>query len=297
MTGDSISKMLFIINPKSGKGADAPQLVRAVKNSFPSALVVYTERKGHAKEIAAQAVKDGLRKVIVAGGDGTINEAVQSLAGTQTALGVIARGSGNGLARELGCPLGNFDRALENIKNSKRVLCDVGMAQGEYFINLAGLGIEADIAHKFDEHGKDGARGMWPYFKIGFNEVIKYTPKYLEIELDDGQFLSCTPLTLVFANGRQYGSNFKIAPQSSLTDGYLDMVIVQNANPVRLLLGLPNFFIEGVTPVKVTKTIKVKKALVHCPGTFYYHIDGEPKLGKDTFEIEIKKSALNILME
>ncbi len=289
--------MLFIINPKSGKGATAPQLAAAVKNHFPSARVVYTERKAHAKELAAQAVKDGMEKVIVAGGDGTINEAVQSLAGTQTALGVIARGSGNGLARELGCPLGNFDLALENIKNSKPVLCDVGMAQGEYFINLAGLGIEADIAYKFDEHGKDGARGMWPYFKIGFNQVIKYIPKYLEIQLDDGQFLSCTPLTLVFANGRQYGSNFKIAPQSSLTDGYLDMVIVQNANPVRLLLGLPNFFIEGITPIKVTKTIKVQKALVHCRGNFYYHIDGEPKQGKDTFEIEIKKSALKILME
>ncbi len=297
MTGDSISKMLFIINPKSGKGADASLLAGAVKNKFPSAQVVYTERKGHAKEIAAQAVKDGVQKVIVAGGDGTINEAVQSLAGTQTALGVIARGSGNGLARELGCPLGNFDLALENIKNSKPVLCDVGMAQGEYFINLAGLGIEADIAHKFDEQGKTGARGMWPYFKIGFNEVIKYTPKYLEINLDDGQFLSCTPLTLVFANGRQYGSNFKIAPQASLTDGYLDMVIVQNANPLRLLLSLPNFFVQDFSPIKVTKAIKVQKALVHCRGNFYYHIDGEPKQGKDTFEIEIKKSALNILME
>jgi len=297
MINDSIDKMLFIINPKSGGGAGLDGLIAAIQAHFKNVQIAYTQCKGHAVQLAAKAVEEGKERVIVAGGDGTINEVVQSLAGTKTALGVIARGSGNGLARELGCPLNNFDLACQHIKNSKPVLCDVGIAQGEYFINLAGIGIEADIAHKFDEQGKSGARGKWPYFKIGFKEVLKYTPKYLEVELDDGRFLSVAPLTLVFANGRQYGSNFKIAPQSSLTDGYLDMVMVQNANPFRLILSLPNFFIEGVTPIKVTKTIKVQKALVHCPGNFYYHIDGEPKQGKDTFKIEIKKAAINILME
>lgn len=297
MINGSIDKMLFIINPKSGKGVSSDALAACVRAHFGAAQIVFTESKGHAMELAAKAAADGMEKVIVAGGDGTINEAVQGLVGSKTALGVIARGSGNGLARELGCPLNNFELACQNIANSKPILCDVGVAENEYFINLAGLGIEADIAHKFDEQGKSGARGKWPYFKIGAREVIKHTPKYLEVELDDGRFLSMSPLTLVFANGRQYGSNFKIAPQASLSDGYLDMVMVQNANPLRLLLSLPNFFAEGISPIKVTKTIKIKSAVVRCPGTFYYHTDGEPKQGKDALHISIKPASLYILME
>jgi Sphingosine kinase and enzymes related to eukaryotic diacylglycerol kinase len=297
MGNASNSTTLFIINPKSGKGRNLDELVACIKENFNGAQVVFTQSRGHAKQLAAAAVEEGKERVIVAGGDGTINEAVQSLAGTKCALGIIARGSGNGLAREIGCPLNNVRLACRNISNSKPVLCDVGVVQGEYFVNLAGVGIEADIAHKFDVQGKTGKRGMWPYFKIGFGEVLHHTPRYIEMKLDDGRFLSCAPLTLVFANGRQYGSNFKIAPQASLNDGYLDMVMVEAANPFRLLLSLPNFFVKGLSPVNVTKNFKIKSAEIHCPGTFYYHIDGEPKEAKDVLTISVKPACLNILME
>lgn len=289
-------KRLFIINPKSGKGRDINALKTVIKDNFPQADIVLTERKNHARELAAQAVMDGYNQLIVSGGDGTINEAVQSLVGSATALGVIAGGSGNGLARELGCPLDNFDLSCKNINTSNEVLCDLGKANNDYFVNLAGLGIEADIAHQFDVQGAKGIRGKWPYFKIAAQEVLRYKAPYLEVELDDGTSLSCTPLTIVFANGRQYGSNFKIAPLASFNDGFLDMVIMQKANIARLFLGLPNFFMPGISPINITQTRKIKSAKVHCPGKFYYHIDGEPKEGKDILEISILPGSIKLLM-
>ena len=288
---------LFIINPKSGAGGLLDELKTAIKNSFPRADIILTQRAGHAKELAAKAALENFGQVIVAGGDGTINEAAQGLANTQTALGVIPLGSGSGLARELGAPLNNFAAACNNILTARPLRCDLGRANGEYFINLAGLGLEADIAAAFDEHGKTGKRGKWPYFKIGAKKVFGYKAPRVKIAADGAAAVEMRPLTLVFSNGRQYGSGFKIAPKASFNDGLLDMTAVESQNIARLLLGLPNFFKEGLSPVETRKFRQLKKAVVHVDGEFNYHIDGEPRRAKDLLEIEIVPAAISLLAE
>ena len=110
----------FIINPKSGKKLGCGDIEGSIKKGFAQAEIVFTEFKGHARELARHFAEEAFDAVIVAGGDGTINEAVQSLAGTQTALGVIALGSGNGLARELGCPLGPLEQRVSALKRNRR---------------------------------------------------------------------------------------------------------------------------------------------------------------------------------
>ncbi|MDR1124403.1 MAG: diacylglycerol kinase family lipid kinase [Elusimicrobiota bacterium] len=287
---------IFIINPKSGVGGRLEELKTAVKTRFPRADIVLTRRAGHAKELAAQAAAEGRPRLIVCGGDGTINEAAQGLALSQTALGVIPLGSGNGLARELGAPLDNFAAACNNILTARPLRCDLGRANGEYFINLAGLGLEADIAAAFDERGKTGARGKWPYFKIGAREFFNYRAPRAAVEFDGGKTINLRPLTLVFSNGRQYGSGFKIAPRASFNDGFLDMTVVESQNIARLLLGLPNFFKEGLSPVEVRKFWRLKKAAVHIDGNFNYHIDGEPRRAKNLLEIETAPAAISLLM-
>jgi YegS/Rv2252/BmrU family lipid kinase len=289
-------KRLFIINPKSGTARDGDNLRFSINKHFPCADIIFTKRKGHAKELAANAVAQGYNQVIVSGGDGTINEVVQSLAGSETALGVIARGSGNGLARELGCPLDNYDLACKTILNAYEVRCDLGRANGEYFANLAGIGFEADIAFKFDRAAKSGKRGKLPYFTIGLKEFSSFKPPRVKVIYETGEEAVFFPLTMVFANGRQYGTNFKIAPHADLSDGLLDMVVVNNAGFFRLLLGFVNFFAEGLAPVKLTSARKVKKAVLNIEGPFYYHIDGEPRETRDSLTIEIMPGALKILM-
>lgn len=289
-------KLLFILNPHSGKlKGDADKieaLGKAIQLNFPGADMRLTQAPGHATQLARAAVLAGYQAAIAIGGDGTINETARGLVGSQTALGVIPNGSGNGFARELGMPL-LPQEALARLQKPRPFSCDVGYANGELFLNLAGVGIEADIAWQFMEQGRTGARGMWPYFKIGARTAFTYKPKTIALETD-GQTRTLAPLTLVFANGRQYGSNFKIAPEASLTDGQLDMVTVSDAPKWKLALAAPSFFTDKWRPFGITKTEHVKKALITRPGEIIYHIDGEPRKTADKLEISVAPAALTV---
>lgn len=287
-------KTLFIINPKSGHGLDPERALSGIRTNFPDAQWAFTERAGHATELTQKAVQRGFEAVIAVGGDGTLNETAKPLIGTQTALGVVPRGSGNGFARELGMPL-LFEDALLALQRTRVQSSDAGLANGEYFLNLAGVGIEAFIAWQFMQHGKSGKRGMWPYFKLGAKAVFTYKPKTLEVT-SDGKTETLTPLTLVFANGAQYGSNFKIAPQASLTDGYLERVEVMPVSKFKLALAAPTFFSDSYRPLHVTRTVRAKETLIKHPGEIIYHIDGEPRTAQNELKISVLPNALNLLI-
>lgn len=287
-------KIRFILNPVSGnRPADTEHFARCIRLSFPGADMRLTKSAGHATELAREAAANGFEAVVAIGGDGTINETARGLIGTQTALAVVPRGSGNGLARELGMPL-NFEEAVVSLQHGSIGLCDVGRANGELFLNVAGVGLEAEIAWQFMEHGKSGARGKWPYFKLGAQTVFSYKPAVFEADMD-GQKTQLAPLTLVFANGRQYGSNFKIAPRANLGDGLLDMVAVNNVAKWKLALALPGFFTDTWRPLGVTATTQIKRAVLTREGKFPYHIDGEPRQADGRLEIAVEPRALKIL--
>lgn len=283
----------FIINPKSGKKLGG-SLQDVIKKYFPEDKIIFTQYQGHARELAAKAAAQNIAQVIIAGGDGTINEAVQSLAFTQTALGIIACGSGNGFARELGCSLGNLEERVSCLKDFKVRTFDLGVAGGDYFINLAGLGIEADIASQFDALGAGGKRGKWPYFKIGAKAIFSYKAPLIKVKAD-GKEYEFKNLSLVFANGRQYGSGFYIAPKAAFNDGFLDMTVIKKANIFKLLLALPSFFFPSCKIVSIADTYRIQSAEIIFSGAFSYHTDGEPKQGKDSLRIEIRPAAIKVL--
>ena len=288
-------KTIFIVNPKSGKRPlRAQRFEHSVAEYFPQAQVLFTKGPKHATQLAREAAASGAETVVAVGGDGTINETAQGLVHTQTALGIIAHGSGNGFARELGMLLPP-EKALKRLAQLRPVWCDVGRVNGELFLNLAGVGIEAVIAQKFMEQGKTGKRGMWPYFKEGIRTAWAYKPRPLRVTCD-GKTTVEAPLTLVFANGRQYGSNFKIAPQASLTDGFLDMVLVRNAGKLKLLLAAPFFFTSRVRPFGLTQVKPIRRVLVESGCEVVYHIDGEPRKSSGKLEFCVEPKALQILM-
>lgn len=287
-------KILFIINPKSGKGRDPQDTVNCIKLNFPQAAWALTTGPRHATELAAKAVSQQYEAVVAVGGDGTINETAQALVNTPTALGVIPGGSGNGFARELRMPL-HLQEAVFCLQKAKTVRCDVGQANGELFLNLAGVGIEAQIAYDFMQYGKTGKRGMWPYFKLGAKDSFTYQPQEMQLEYD-GRRETLRPLSVTFANGTQYGSNFKIAPQASLTDGWLEKVVIKNVHKLKLLAAAPTFFTDDSTHLGVTDTTRVKHVLLRQPGEIIYHLDGEPKKTQDQLEIKILPAALNVLI-
>ena len=285
----------FILNPVSGKNKTSVQDKTAcIKATFPHAEVVVTQAPGHATELARDAAAHNFKAVIAVGGDGTLNEAACGLVNTLTPLGVIPTGSGNGFARELGMAL-SFKKAVNQLRRMGVAPCDIGRANGKLFLNVAGVGLEAEIAWQFMEHGKNGLRGKWPYFKLGAQLVFSYRPLPFEMFCDDKKSFLC-PLTLTFANGKQYGSNFKIAPQASLHDGLLDMVEVQDLPKWKLAAALPSFFSGKQPPFDAVKTTRIKHVRLVREGTFPFHIDGEPHQAQNSLEITVEPEALKILL-
>lgn len=285
----------FIVNPISGNHRmDFGALKDQILAHFEDAKVYLTERPGHATELAQEAAANGVETVVAVGGDGTVNEIACGLLHTQTALGIIPAGSGNGFAREIGM-MGSLTQAFEKLKHAVTQSCDVGFANGELFLNVAGVGIEAVVAWKFMEQAKDGKRGMVPYFKLAAQTFFKYKPPVIRVILN-GKTHRWAPLTLVFANNRQYGSNFIIAPKAGFADGKLDMVIVNDLPKYKVIAALPFFFAGQVPPFGLTATAQIRSAVVEADQEILYHIDGEPRKTARHLEITMDLRALRILV-
>ena len=283
----------FIINPNAGKHKNLKLLEKDIKKIFPQDDIIYTKCAGHAKELAREAAQKGYETVIAVGGDGTINEVTQGLVNSDTALGIIPCGSGNGFARLIKMPLKNNLKALEIIRANKTKKIDVGIAGAEYFLNVAGFGFDAIIAQKFASSKR---RGKLPYFQIGVKEFFGFKAIKYELTFEDGTKAEISPLCVAFANGNQYGSDFIIAPRADFDDGLLEMVLIKPANIFKLLLGFPNFFKEGLSPVKLTENKSIKKVEIKAAGPFAYHIDGEPRTCQNgELKISVVPAALKII--
>src|SRR3954454_14811094 len=204
----------IIINPVSGGATLATARQRAqlataqIAAGGQAGEVFLTERRGHGRELAQAAVRRGDRLVIAWGGDGTVNEGGSALAGTDTALGIVPAGSGNGLARELGLP--NAPRAaISTALAAAPRAVDVGTLGGRWFFSIAGVGFDACVAEAFDRDVR-GRRGFSTYVRITARELWRYRARRFRI--DGGGPLDA--LLVTFANSAQFGNGARIAPRA-----------------------------------------------------------------------------------
>lgn len=287
----------FIINPNSGKrrrSGDLAELARSVFTAAGKRIDVHvTKAAGQVKELAAEAVARGCEGVVVAGGDGTINEALAPLANSGRWLGIVARGSGNGFARELGLPLDERE-AVRRLVSMRSFDMDLGVANGEYFINAAGVGLDALIGHAFDRFGKKGPRGLLPYFLLAMKEYALYKPQKVRFE-GAGQVADVEPLVLTFANGRQYGSEATIAPTACLDDGMLTAVTVSCVPFYKLAFYLPSLFCGNLEANDFVSFLDVKEAVLKVEGGAEYHLDGEPRPKAERLSVSCVHNAIKVL--
>lgn len=160
--------------------------------------------------------------VVVCGGDGTVNLAAKTLQGTDINLGIIPVGSGNGLSRGANIPM-KPARAFEIILRGKTQLTDAFWINNNYGCMLSGIGLDAAVAEKFATSAR---RGLYTYTTQALIQFFKANPYQFEIQIPGFSFFS-DAFFVSIANSNQFGNNFKIAPKASLTDGLLDLVIVQ----------------------------------------------------------------------
>ena len=219
-------QIVFIINPKSGTSNKEviPLLIeKHIDSSVYDVKCVFTEYAGHASDIAKQCVEEGVHIAVAVGGDGTVNEVARSLTHSQTALGIIPCGSGNGLARHLMLPM-NIKGALEIINTGIIHDLDYGIINEHAFFCTCGMGFDAFISKKFAETGK---RGPLTYIENVLREGLKYKPETYELTLDGNDSKPYKAFLISIANASQYGNDAYIAPQASMKDGFLDVVIME----------------------------------------------------------------------
>ena len=268
-----------IINPVSGRARREPASARAylaaaiLERLGKQADVFVTERAGHARELAAAAAAGGARLVIAWGGDGTINEVASALAFTDVPLGIIAAGSGNGLARELGIDA-NPERAMERAINAKPSAIDLGELGGRLFVNVAGTGIDAHIAARFNAPG-NLRRGFAGYLLTGARALVSYVPAVYNITVD-GRQLTVRAVIVVIANSPQYGNGARIAPGARVDDGELDLVIVEERSRLATLYRTPHLFRGTLAGVAGCSIRRIRQATIESAEPMIFHVDGEP---------------------
>ena len=290
--------IVAIINPISGAGADSSAAKRRIdlvnseaRRRGLSADIHLTERSGHARELAAASAAANVDLVIVWGGDGTINETGAALIGSNTTMGLVPAGSGNGLAAALGAPHDPL-AALSSAFEGKTRTIDAGLMANRAFFNVAGIGFDARIARLFNERGA-GRRGPLPYIMIGLREGCRYAGAEYSVDLD-GERRQVRALLIAFANGREYGSGARIAPLAELDDGLLDAAIVEY-RPLLARFWDARHLAKG-TPhlARSVSTKRVTRAVIETDGPMEFHVDGELGVAERRIEVKILPAALKV---
>jgi len=250
-----------------------------------------TEGPGHALELARAAVAARVAVVCAWGGDGTVNEVARAVAGTGTALGVVPAGSGNGLARELGIPWGPVAALGVALGRRERVI-DVGDIEGRLFVNLAGIGLDAHVALRFNAR-RSGRRGLWPYLAIGARELLRYRAREYAIRVGEKTWRE-RALVVVCANARQYGGGAVVAPTARPDDGHLDLVVVAERRPFVALRDALHLFRGTLDRAPGVCTARVTTVEIAGPEPILFHVDGEAVAGGPVVTVRIRPAVLRV---
>ena len=299
-------RIIFIINPISGTGGKevvSSLIERHIDRDKYDYELRYTEYAGHANEMARQFKNEGVDVVVAVGGDGTVNEVARGIvkavslqhsacSGTQTALGIIPMGSGNGFARHLNIPM-RPQKALELINRSEPISVDYGLANDKLFVSTCGTGFDALIADHFAGSNK---RGFSTYLQNILHDAVSYTPQSYHL-VGDGIDVTHKAFLITFANANQWGYEALIAPKASVQDGKMDIMLMSS----HAILGSASLalrlFAGSIDDSHFMNTIRAKEVLLEREEAAPFHIDGDPVEMDKNIHIRIVADGLKVLVE
>lgn len=294
-------KIIYLINPISGtaKKEGIRKLVeRETKAQGIPFLIESTNAMGDYDLLTDRILAEKYTDVVVIGGDGTVNQVTNALRELPVRFGIIPLGSGNGLARAAGIP-SKPQQSLALIFSGTSKKIDAFLINEQYSCMLSGIGFDAQVAHDF---ATKATRGLMMYTQQSILNYFKAHPYQFEIILDNFSFFS-DAFFISIANSNQFGNNFTIAPQASLHDGLLDIVIVQKMHKAKLPFAMLKHIrgnnklhqlVEDMTNKNIlyfqTPSLTIKN-LKHAP----LHIDGEPRETAESFKIDILKDCFELI--
>lgn len=287
-------KIVFVYNPISGSHKllpVVPIIEKFINNDIYDYEIINTQHKGHATEIAREYSARRYDAVIAVGGDGTVNEVGCGLIGSDTALGIIPCGSGNGLARHLGIPIDPF-KAVKWLDKSIFTDIDYGTMNGQPFFCTCGVGFDAKVSDSFS---KAGTRGVLTYLESIMKEIATYHNETYKLSFDNSSetfeafFITC-------ANADQWGNNAFIAPTASLQDGLLDVIAAHPFNVVDAPLIAFQLFNRQIDKNPKVSVRKCNGVTITREKEGPAHYDGDPVIMGREIRIEIVPSGLKVLI-
>lgn len=286
-------KILFIVNPISGTRGKK-SVVRDIEECLDTSLfdytVEYTRYAGHACEVSAAAQSAGTDAVVAVGGDGTVNEVARGVAGSDTAMGIVPCGSGDGLARHLKIPL-NPRGAVEMLNLWNVEALDYATVCGRPFFVTCGMGFDAYVSYKFAEAK---TRGVLTYLEQALTEWLRYKPETYVVEDENGTE-SYKAFLITCANASEYGNNAYIAPQASMSDGLLDVTIVEPFNAIEAPQLALQLFSKTLRPGNKVRMIRTDRLSVHRQKEGVIHCDGDPMEAGRDLHFEVVPKGIKII--
>ncbi len=287
-----ILKILFIINPILGKrlGINVKGLIaETLDPALFEPAILYSDYPGHATELARQNL-DRYQVIVAGGGDGTINEIASQLIHTDVILGILPLGSGKGLARSLGIPM-DIKKAIQTINDFTVMEIDTGMANQYRFINIAGIGFDARVAHAYAN--KTG-RGFFTYAIQTAKHLFRYAP--IPVQIRTGQReISVNAFLVSIANSTQWGYGALISPDAKTDDGILDLCLLRNFPRILTPELLSRLFNGSIHKSKYVEIIPIKQAEITGSDKYIGHIDGEPVEFTAPLNISVDPLSLKVI--
>jgi diacylglycerol kinase (ATP) len=304
-----MSKHRIILNPAAGRGTAKKtilvieQMLREHGLDFD---VVHTDAQGHAKELAKQAVADGVEVVVSAGGDGTANEVINGLMELEpdmrknVAMAVLPIGTGNDYAFGIQVPM-EIEEACHLLAQGKRKTIDIGRVfggdfpEGRYFGNCIGIGFDAEVG--FVAANLSPLRGLLSYLvAVILTNFIYFKAPTLEVKYDGGEFTK-PMLMCSIMNGTRLGGGFHMTPEAKTDDGQFDMCVADDVSRMRVLGLIPHFLKgtqAGEPEIHIHNGSSITVTSKDRP--FGAHVDGETLCtAGDKVTVELHPKALNIV--
>ena len=263
----------FLVNPSSGRGTGRANLdrIRVLASKLGAGLCV-SRKVGDLAEQARRAAEDGVERLLVAGGDGTMHYAVQGLAGTSCALGVIPLGSGNDLAGTLGIPP-DVDAAVERALSGEVRRVDLVRVGETWSVSYAGVGFDSEVTRYANE--TKILRGPLIYFYAVIHTLVTFTPPRMRIVHDTGEFEGKVMFTVV-NNLPRFGGGMRIAPDAKMDDGLLDLVIVKEVPKPVLLSIFPKVYNGKHVGHPAVQIVRTRRAEITIDRAMTMYGGGEP---------------------
>ncbi len=287
-----IKKIQVIINPISGVGLKdkIPELISSRCKAHGVAVdIVNTAYPGHASELSRKAVDEGMDCIIAVGGDGTVNEIAKNMLYSDVILGIIPKGSGNGLARELHIPM-DVKSAIDVIFSNNVSVIDACKANEKVFFCTCGVGFDAVVSAGF---AKEKHRGSLTYVKETVENYLNYKPEIYELHIDSNTIKE-EAFLITCANASQYGNNAYIAPHADIQDGQMDITILSPFTALDIAPLAIQLFSKTLHKNSKIKTIKAKEARIIRQREAIMHLDGDPVMAAKDIELSVLHAAINV---